>query len=341
MIFFLLNGNNGSTYILNTKAITASLNFYQARTKKQKIQKNFLKIYLKLLALFNSHKLKNKKEVNLLLDTLCSQSIDFNVDDNCSILVSPTRDKVIVHHHGDCFHKFAFGNSYKNVRNEAEIYKLLNKPLQSFHISKLYDFQDDGTVCSFKLANQHEKKEENIDLTSALVDLFNCSRQENVPFVDYLESVKAKLNSSAVACKEFAIQMLEKFGEAYKKKQIPLGLTHRDFKHWNINTDAGLLIYDFEEAVTDGPPLEDLFNYHIDPVVRYLPPSKVSQIIFRAENIQEYKRYLNKLDIDMDFKPLLYAYLIERSLFWMERDDEVASEKYCILLEHIAKMDEK
>ena len=124
--------------------------------------------------------------------------------------------------------------------------------------------------------------------------------------------------------------------EATKKYvKITVGLVHRDFKPWNISDEQGLLIYDFEEAVTDGLPLEDLLNYHIDPIVRYLSPIKVAERIFKEIHVNEYQRYLEELKISVDFQILLYCYLIERIIFWMEASDQKTSEQYNDLLDYI------
>ena len=130
-------------------------------------------------------------------------------------------------------------------------------------------------------------------------------------------------------------KMLGQLNDTHKNELISLGLVHRDFKPWNVNDESGLLIYDFEEAVIDGPPLEDLFNYYIDPIVRYLAPSKVTKEIFEIKNLKEYECYLEKIEINLDFKVLLYCFLIERSVFWMDANEKETSARYCDLFEYI------
>ncbi|NOQ32169.1 MAG: hypothetical protein GQ570_13725 [Helicobacteraceae bacterium] len=341
-IFFILEGNNGATYIFNAKnsnAVSDSLKFYKARTVKQKVMKNALKLYLNALALLCETSLycslKDKNEIEQYLEKLTDLPMDFELDENSSILISPTRDKIIVHHHGEYFYKFAFGNSYKNVKNEASIYELLNRPLQNFKVSKFYDLNDrENEFCSFKLGSQKKELKSDINLTSALVEMFRITRQEKHLFSSYLEDLKRRYLNSGIACDTIE-KVLKELEVTHENELIPLGLVHRDFKHWNINVESGLLIYDFEEAVTDGPPLEDLLNYHIDPIVRYVSPSEVAEIILDSENMKEYKRYLKKLEIALDFKVLLYCHLLERAIFWMDRDEKETSVKYCDLLEYI------
>ena len=340
--FFILEGNNGATYIFNVKdanAVLESLKFYKALTVKQKVMKNALKLYLNGLGLlckfFNVCRLKDKNEIEQYLAKLAGLSIDFELDENCSILISPTRNKIIVHHHDRYFHKFAFSDSYKNVKNEAKIYGLLSRPLQNFKVSKFYDLNDrENVFCSFKLGSQKKHIESNIDLTSALVEMFKVSRQEKHLFSSYLEDLKNRYVKSGITCVSVK-KVLNELEDTHKDELIPLGLVHRDFKHWNITVESGLLIYDFEEAVTDGPPLEDLLNYTIDPIVRYLSPPEVADKMFDSENLKEYKRYLDKLEIDLDLQVLLYCYLIERAIFWIDADEKETSAKYCDLLEYI------
>lgn len=343
-IFFILEGNNGATYIfnaLNLNTLKNSLRFYKARTFKQKVMKNALKLYLNTLGtackVFNLNTLKDKKTIAKYLEALTEQTIDFELDENISILISPTRDKIIVHHHDNYFHKFAFGNSYKNVKNEASIYTLLDRPLEHFKVSKFYDYVDnENTFCSFKLSSQGKRVKTDNDLTSALVEMFSVTKQDKYLFTTYLNDLKNRYVKSNIV-NESIVRVLKELKDTYKDVFISLGLIHRDFKPWNINDEQGLLIYDFEEAVTDGPPLEDLFNYFIDPIVRYVDCSGVSKLIFKPDNVSNYKRYLQELDIQIDYQILLYCYLIERAIFWKESNEIETSEKYCTLFEQIAR----
>ena len=336
--FFILEGNNGATYILNVKNVedlVYSLNFYKARTFKQKVMKRALKLYMIGLKAITSKTLKSNNEIEAYFKKVTEQQINFNVDEHSSILISSTRDKVIVHHHGEYFHKFAFGKSYSNVKNEAKIYRLLDKPLEHFSVSTFYDLKDNiqKKFCSFKLGCVKTSISHNMDITAALVELYSITKQEGYSWSDYLESLKEKLQES-----RFTHEAIDKAFEQLEASTndiliIPLGLVHRDFKPWNINDENGLLIYDFEEAVTDGPPLEDLFNFYIDPIIRYVSSSEVKEVIFKEENVKEYIRYLQLLHVKLDFKKLLYSYCIERTLFWDESNKKETALQYTDLLE--------
>ena len=343
-LFYILDGNNGATYILNAKDSTTvgdSLKFYKARTPKQKVMKNALKLYLHALGtvgdFFRFKGLKNKETIEAYLADVTQEKIDFALDENSSVLISPTRDKVIVHHHRDYFHKFAFGNSYAKVKNEANVYALLDRSLQHFKVSKFYDLEEkEDEHCSFKLSSEDKSEKKEIDLTLALVEMFNVSKQEKYLLSVYVAELKNKYEQSNISS-EIIDSMLNTLEHNHEESSISLGLVHRDFKPWNINTESGLLIYDFEEAVTDGPPLEDLLNYHIDPIVRYLSASEIEKIIFEERHLEEYTRYLEKLEIDLDFKVLLYCYLTARVVFWMQVGEQETAVKYVTLFEYIVR----
>ena len=339
-MFYILNGNNGATYILNLStadSIKLSLNFYKARSLKQKVMKNTLKVYLYGLRLLSSvmtvSTLKTKEEIAIYLEKETSQTIDFGVDANSSLLISPTRDKVIVHHHGASFHKFAFGKSYNNVKNEAKIYKLLDKPLEHFKVSTFYDLEDNAqkTFCSFKLGYAKVSSSHNVDLTAALIEMFSVTKQEGYSWGAHLERLKEESQESS-----FIHEAIDRaFGQLETITDdvvIPLGLVHRDFKPWNINDEDGLLIYDFEEAVVDGPPLEDLFNFHIDPVINYISSEEVIALVLKKSHTKEYTRYLEKLNIDLDFRLFLYSYIIEKIVFYTTIKAYEVRDKYIELL---------
>jgi len=342
-LFYILNGNNGATYIVNLKdlaTIKLSLNFYKARSLKQKAMKSALKVYLSGLRLFFKviivDTLKSQEEVIRYLKEETLKNFDFGLDENSSVLISPTRDKVIVHHHDDYFHKFAFGKSYENVKNEAVIYKLLDRPFNHFYISKFYDYSDDGTSCSFKLGIAHKHNKVKVNLVSALVEMFNVSKQTQGSFAYYLQELKRRYDESAIVDKNI-INAIDKMAQTHTDLPFPLGLVHRDFKHWNMNTENGLLIYDFEEAIVDGPPLEDLFNYTIAPMISYLSTSEVLKQLLNEEKVVAYKYYLELLDIKLDFKILLNCHLIEKVLFYNDDTMTETRNSYIELFQELTK----
>jgi len=324
-LFYTLSGSNGASYIINTsslKDIRESLKFYKARTFKQKVQKSLFIAYVFLF----KNQLKSLEEVNKYLESLSSCKIDFHLSKTSSVLVSPTRDKVIVHHHDCFFEKFAFGKSYANVKREAEIYKLLERDFHYFEVSKMYDRVETGEYCSFKLSSIRKYIPNKQDLTLALVEFFSVTLQKDVLLKEQIESIiKTCKNHTEI------VTILNTLKEEKAHATIALGLVHRDFKPWNIKDDKGLLIFDFEEAIQNGLPLEDMFNYTIDPVIRYEDTIKVVEKIFDAKMIQEYRRYLNLLEINVDFFVLLNLYLAQRVLFWEAVGEIETSKVYAAL----------
>lgn len=119
--FIIFNGNNGATYIINTKnwsSLALSLQFYKAYSLEAKLLKFMLHFVLFNLAkvnrLVNINFFKSIEDVSQYIHSF-SCNADLLIDDNSSILISPTGDKVIVNHHNQYFHKFAFYESYEKM----------------------------------------------------------------------------------------------------------------------------------------------------------------------------------------------------------------------------------
>lgn len=339
--FWILNGNNGATYIINTKSwetISVSLNFYQARSVKAKVLKSGLHFFLWFIGRFPNKKLKNIEECQAFLKTLTPFDIDFELDANCSVLVSPTRDKVIVNHHGSYFQKFAFGRSYEKVKNEAAIYTLFNKTPLYFQISRLEDFYDaTNEYCTFKLSNEKIKNEEssNKSLSTVLVEFFNSSNTKEIDLTVYLDLQIDKLSKHK--SEEFSSLQnhLLNLKTTCTSINIPLGLVHNDFKPWNIINYDKILIFDFEEASLNGMPLFDLFNFYCDPIVRYKTPKKVIESVFNERIRKNYDEYSNLLGIKVNINSMFDLYLIDRILFWQEAMEETTVLSYINLFNFI------
>ena len=341
-LFILLNANNGATYIVNTRtlgSVIMSLNFYKARTVKSLVLKGILILLSRILGKINLNRLKNINEVNELLNDLSNSEFNFNIDTNSSVLISPTKDKVIVNHHNDYFQKFAFGQSYNKVKNEAEVYKLFNAPTQ-FQISMFFDEMDIlNKFYSFKLKNKssnlYKNTSEAFSLVSALVEFFNVSKQQNYSIYKYVQIIQDKLLEVDKSQFKSQIKVVDELKDKYGHLSFPLGLVHRDFKPWNTLHSEKILIYDFEETITDGPPLEDLFNYFIDPIILYKKPQEVIKYIYSKKNLRLYNRYLKELKIEIDFDFFLQIYLVNRMLFWENENKMIMMYKYVDLSNHL------
>ncbi len=345
-MYYLLNGNNGSTYIVNASGynnIKLSLKFYRTRNLKQALIKLTIIVYLfflyKLYYLISFKAFKSKEQIDLYLSNL-GLTKKTHIDDNCSVLISSTRDKVIVHHHGNYFHKFAFGDSYHNVKREANIYQILDRNLSNFSISSFYDFSDDGvSSCSFKMAPPNNKKVKSIGnaaLCSPLAEFFSVVTGNYISTSEYfsmlrttLKGVKFHENSDDVLN-----DILDRL-ENLPNQSLPLGLVHGDFKPWNLLYTKPLTIFDFEEAKTNGLPLEDYLNFIVDPIVRYQSAEYVASLILSESTIYRYKEYLDSINCSISYILLVYLYLLGRIIFWSEKEQLDTALSYYDLLNFV------
>jgi len=344
--FFLLTGNNGATYIFNTCSwltITESLKFYRAYTLKGKILKNLLKWFLFVVGRFFPSFCKSKDVINEYLKEYIDSNIDLNLDANSSLLISPTRDKVIVNHQGQYFHKFAFGKSFEKVQKESAIYSLLENS-KEFQVASLIDLKTDTSAssCNFKLVNPPKHTNDQLiaihTLPEILVEFFNSAANlQSIKVSDYLENLLKKVHSLNLDAINELPSYLAKIQKEVPTEVMPLGLVHRDFKPWNTLLRDRLLIFDFEEAITDGPPLEDLLNYYIDPVIRYQSTKQVYALMFSKERVAAYKAYLHLLKINLQFELFIVTHMIERILFWTLAGENATTKCYQNLLNHIIR----
>jgi len=343
-VYVVLKGRSGAVYVFNVgsrRAISDSLRFYKTLTMKQKAKKAALYGYLYLLGLLRSVRgvpaVQSREAVASLFSDIAGSTVALGLDEDCSALISPTRDKIIVNHHGRFFQKLAFGNSYAKASNEANVYALLRQPFMFFRVSDIYDFTvDPAGICAFKLGRNAQADTANTDIIPALAELFNVTRTDASPLGIYLDWLAFRCAMSGMANGRVR-RALDALSDAYGDAPVPLGLVHRDFKPWNVNDENGLLFYDFEETVTDGLPLEDLLNYVVDPIVRNGSAASVYKTVFMPENVARYNRYLLALGLDTPFEPLLLIYVLERALFWREAGETSTSEKYLLVLEFLTE----
>ncbi|MDC1505123.1 aminoglycoside phosphotransferase family protein [Winogradskyella sp.] len=342
--FFLLSVNHGATYIFNTShwsAIKESLKFYRAYTLKGKLQKSILTYFLFVIGKFFPFICKSKDAIKIYLKENINQDVDFNLDENSSVLISPTRDKVIVNHHTQYFHKFAFGKSFIKVQNESAIYKLLQNS-KEFQVASVMDLKIDEqlSACHFKLlnppVNTGHKLLEIDNLPEILVEFFNSTpHKKTVTLVDYIEDLLKRFHSLNMEPINSLTSYLVKIQKEYDTETMPLGLVHRDFKPWNILLRDSVLIFDFEEAIIAGPPLEDILNYYIDPIIRYQSAIQVYNMLYYKEKVTEYTSYLKLLNVTMTFEVLLVTYVLERIIYWTKEDELDTVMHYKNLLNHI------
>ena len=335
--FFVLTGTNAATYIVNCKSwisLRMSLRFYKTMSFKAKILKKGLHVVLFVVGKLPFYNLKSDIQITEYLNALCKQEIPFNLDESCSVLVSSTRDKIIIHHHKQYFEKFAFGSSYLKVKNEAGIYALLNVPLKHFQISKFYDEKDEkGQYCSFKLSNSHLKELKSskapLNLVPLLLEFFKAVPKTVIQLDAYINTLIHKIQDAGFASVDYQITAyLNSLKKSYGATKLPLGLTHRDFKHWNLLALPKVLLFDFEETTAKGVPMEDLLNFYVDPIIKYTENELIYNSLNVPERQAEFKLYLNGLGINLAPQALINLYLIERFLFWKQAGEEDISQRY-------------
>lgn len=193
----------------------------------------------------------------------------------------------------------------------------------SFLVSEILDIKIYDDYCSFILTHPSTfSKDKTLpkpkNLSQILLEFFNKVPLTYISWQDYTSELMYKLQTSAL-CDVFILDKVNKI--TLDNFELPLGLVHRDFKPWNILYGNPPLIYDFEEAVFNGPPLEDFYNFYIDPIVRCQKPKYILGIINSAEVKEALDDYIQNLKIDITKEDLLVTYLIERLLFWESRKD--------------------
>ena len=339
--FKILQGNNGATYIVNAKdrkSINDSLKFYKARNFKSKFLKAGFKVLLLLQGKLYAKKLKSSSDIEQYLQHISKSPCDFGVNDNSSVLISPTSDKIIVHQHNEYFQKFAFDKSYEKVKNESTIYNLIPQNLKFFQVSKFSDLHDErDKYCSFNLSNKHLKigKNEKPKIVPALLEFFKTTESKTTKLGAYIEALINTIDLNHNIEMKAQVDILKKIGKSYFSLEVPLGLVHRDFKPWNILSYEKPLIFDFEEAIIDGLPLHDLYNFYTDPIIRYMSSRKVASIILSQQRVEEYNAYLNNLNINIDFNIFLHIYLVEQVIFWRKANELHTSNRYLNLSNYL------
>jgi hypothetical protein len=326
--FIILNGSNGTTFIINIKSfsfVLSSLIFYKARSFRTTLKKIGLILLSFLVGKLYTKKLKTAKEIELYLNEVFNSIIKFDINEDVAVLISPSRDKVIVNHINTHFQKFAFGKSYVKVKNEAKIYSLFKTIPRSFQISQLQDFTDiENDHCSFILNNNEiqKKSEEKYSLAQTLVEFFLVSHSGEISVNTYIYQLLNALEYLNLPQFRVLEDHLLNLKFTFGLVMLPLGLVHNDFKTWNVISYDKILIFDFEEANLQGMPMFDLFNFYCDPNIRFISAKKLSKTLFSQDNINFYHEYLSLLEINLCFECLLDLYLIERILFWHATNEQ-------------------
>ena len=331
-IFIRLDGANGATYFFNTATLAGywkSLQFYRAVSFKGSIRK------LALLGAYWIFKrkasLSGKDVSRIISDTLGMESIP-DLPVNSSALISPTRDKAVINQHNGSFIKYAAKESYAGVVNELDVYRVLNHSNpNSFTVSSASEiFHSNGTI-AFKMSECRpaliERDEPQVEqLVLPLTEFFTAGETKTVPWRNLFDTVK-----NDQFCDAELSELLPESPEGV----IETGLCHRDFKVWNVKMYDKPHFFDFESAVKDGVPGEDLFNYVVDPLLNFNNmPRAVAEL--RLSGVWEcFADYLDRLGISQENSSLIWRYyLAERVLFWRRHGNPELAGKFLELLKY-------
>ena len=282
--FYIYEGKNGGVYVLNIynwSTLTLSLNFYKAINLRSRFLKFLFKVIIFIATKFKLIKLKTFDEVKVYINSCTPNNLEIDFNKSSSILISPTKDKVIVNNNF-FFQKYYFGKSFQKGNNDLNTYNLLKNIFLNFQISKCYDSKiHNNEIISFKLSNQHidytygNLKTEKLVLI--LTEFFNISVQKKSSVKTLSENYKEALIKLSSKFYEKQFALLDQLSSKYGFLEISLGMVHGDFKPWNITNLKKPLIYDFEETIVNGLPLFDLFNYYISPTIEHEEPKKIFQ----------------------------------------------------------------
>lgn len=339
--FYILHGRNKSTLIVDLaslKDIYDSLEFYFACSFKQKISKAAACAYLAGLWIFKKSGLvsfKNTAYVQEYLQEITHSDVVFEVEPPCSILVSPTRDKVIIHYHRSHYQKFLFGKSQKKALAEIQAYQSIqDKPCRYLLISKLSYASEKRNYSVFELRNNFDSrivaKPDASLLLAASIELFKLTKSGRILFSDLVSNLKRELLRQT---SPEAIRLIDELDEAVqisKCEWLPEGFEHGDFKIWNIRCyERALHVFDFEESSLKGLPLMDLLNFYVDPMVLHeKSDQEIFGCFFDKSRQADFKVYLNEVGADIDCKSLFFIYLLRRGLFYQQ--GKVSGRFFCL-----------
>jgi len=340
--FFTFYSKHHSIYILNISSyqlLLSSLEFYTPTNIFGKIKYVTLLIFLNIIRFIpflRKRILKDKNELEDILTKLNKGLKDYKIRDNSSILISPTKEKIVINYGNGSYEKIGFFSNYQKIKNEAKAYRYLNElNINNFVFPQISDEKDDGKKYSFKISNNFDETKLSSNLYDGLLEFFTKSEKRQVSFYSYIEKLYEDLKKNKIEIPQ-VFDYLNNVKVKYSKSQVNLGFVHGDFKKANmIFNNNKILIFDFEEALFFDIPLLDFYNYLIDPMILNQSPQKIKKYLFRTKNISLYENYLKKINEDINYETFLSLYLIKKIIFYKVWGYEYYQRKFINLFIYI------
>lgn len=321
-----LNGGNGASFFFSTASQEdwqRSLEFYRAVSRQAAGKKILLKLAYPILKF---HTNLSSAETAELITCELKLSVPSQIPEHGSAMISPTRDKAVIHRHGEGYEKVATGKSFEGVVRELEVYRLLNRqPSTAFAFSTLGDSELKPGEVRFFMKYAKGCFSERIPSPESLI----------VPLVEFFRLTETR-NSWEKQWASLGNELAEMVPEAERTGSTPVGLVHRDFKPWNVKHGVKPLFFDFESADFAGCPLEDLFNYTVDPLLRLQSPERVWETVQKQAPLQN--ALLEMLGLPQNMRMRYWRwYLLERTAFWRKQGQRKFAECFLILYEISSK----